>query len=49
VIAQELDFGLHELDPVDRRIVGLEYRQASQILPAELLQLLPTPPLAAAR
>jgi uncharacterized protein YuzE len=49
VIAEELEFGLRKLDPVDRRIVGLEYRRASQILPAELLRMLPAPPLGVAR
>ena len=49
VIAEELEFGLRELDPADRRVVGLEYWRASQVLPAELLRMLPAPPLGVAR
>ena len=49
VIAEELEFGLRELDPVDGRVVGLEYWRASQILPGELLRILPAPPLGVAR
>lgn len=49
VIAEELEFGLRELDPVDGRVVGLEYWRARQILPAELLRMLPAPPLGVAR
>jgi uncharacterized protein YuzE len=45
VIAEEVDFGLCELDPTDRSVVGLEYWRASQVLPAELLRMLPAPPL----
>ena len=48
VVAEEL-VGLRELDPVDGRVVGLEYWRASQILPAELLRMLPAPPLGVAR
>jgi uncharacterized protein YuzE len=49
VIAEELEFGLRELDPVGRRVVGLEYWRASQVLPAELLRMLPAAPLGIAR
>ena len=48
VVAEELEFGLRELDPVDGRVVGLEYWRASQVLPAELLRMLPAPPLGVA-
>jgi uncharacterized protein YuzE len=49
VIAEEADFGLRELDPQDRRLVGLEFWHASDTLPRELLRLLPSPPVGAAR
>jgi uncharacterized protein YuzE len=49
VVAEETDFGLRELDPSDRRIVGLEYWNASRTLPADLLRMLPAPPVAATR
>jgi uncharacterized protein YuzE len=45
VVAEEVDFGLRELDPVDRRVIGLEYWRASERLPAALLEMLPAPPL----
>lgn len=45
VIAEEVGFGLKELDPIDRRVVGLEYWRASESLPADLLRLLPAPPV----
>jgi uncharacterized protein YuzE len=45
VIAEEVGFGLKELDPTDRRVVGLEYWRASERLPADLLRLLPAPPV----
>jgi uncharacterized protein YuzE len=48
VIAEEVDFGLRELDPTDRHVVGLEYWQASQRLPGELLGMLPSPPVGVA-
>jgi uncharacterized protein YuzE len=48
VVAEETSFGLRELDPSDRRVVGLEYWQASQTLPQELLAMLPAPPLGVA-
>jgi uncharacterized protein YuzE len=48
VIAEEVDFGLRELDPNDRRVVGLEYWHASRALPNELLKMLPAPPLGVA-
>ncbi len=49
VTADEADFGLRELDPSDRRLVGLEYWRASEALPAELLGMLPAPPVGVAR
>jgi hypothetical protein len=44
-----VEFGLRELDPSDRHVVGLEYWIASRLLPAELLKMLPAPPLGVAR
>ena len=49
VVAEEADFGLRELDPADHHIVGLEYWHASTRLPADLLRMLPAPPVGAAR
>lgn len=43
VIAEETAFGLREVDPASKRLVGLEYWRASERLPAELLQALPAP------
>ncbi len=43
VIAEEVAFGLRERDPVNGRLVGLEYWRASKSLPAELLEMLPSP------
>ncbi len=48
VIAEEVDFGLRELDPADRHVVGLEHWRASEVLPEELLRMLPGPPLGVA-
>jgi uncharacterized protein YuzE len=48
VVAEETDFGLRELDPVDRHVVGLEYWRASRTLPADLLRMLPAPPVGVA-
>lgn len=48
VVSEETGFGLREVDPADRRIVGLEYWRASQTLPRELLDMLPAPPLGVA-
>jgi uncharacterized protein YuzE len=48
VISEELDFGLREIDPTDRHVVGLEYWHASERLPAELLRMLPAPPVGVA-
>ncbi len=45
VVAEEADFGLRELDPSDHHVVGLEYWQASERLPSDLLGMLPTPPV----
>jgi uncharacterized protein YuzE len=48
VISEEVDFGLREIDPSDRHVVGLEYWRASERLPAELLRVLPGPPVGVA-
>jgi uncharacterized protein YuzE len=48
VISEEVDFGLREIDPNDRHVVGLEYWRASERLPAELLRMLPGPPVGVA-
>lgn len=45
VVSEETEFGLRELDPSDERIVGLEYWRASERLPADLLRMLPLPPV----
>jgi len=37
-VAEETDFGLPELDPTDRHVIGLEYWHASRTLPADLLR-----------
>jgi uncharacterized protein YuzE len=49
VIAEETDFGLRELSIADRQLVGLEYWRASERLPADLLAMLPAPPVGVAR
>jgi uncharacterized protein YuzE len=49
VVAEETDFGLRELLIVDRQLVGLEYWRASERLPADLLAMLPAPPVGVAR
>ena len=43
VVAEETEFGLRELDPADKRIIGLEYWRASERLPQDLLRMLPSP------
>ena len=48
VVSEEVDFGLRELDPSDRHVVGLEYWLASERLPAEFLRMLPAPPVGVA-
>lgn len=48
VVAEETDFGLSERDPSDRHVVGLEYWQASERLPSDLLGMLPSPPVGVA-
>jgi uncharacterized protein YuzE len=45
VVAEEVEFGLRELDSSDRHVVGLEYWRASERLPTDLLRMLPAPPL----
>jgi len=48
VVSEETDFGLRELDPSDRHVVGLEYWQASNRLPSDLLGMLTSPPVGVA-
>jgi uncharacterized protein YuzE len=48
VVSEEVDFGLRELDPSSQQVVGLEYWRASERLPAELLRMLPSPPVGVA-
>jgi uncharacterized protein YuzE len=48
VVSEETDFELGEMDPADRKVVGLEYGRAGQSLPRELLEMLPAPPLGVA-
>jgi uncharacterized protein YuzE len=47
VVGEEVASGLREVDSANGRIVGLEYWHASTMLPAELLELLPPPGVAA--
>ena len=42
-VAEEVDGDLRELDPATGDIVGLEFWNASQRLPADLLRMLPPP------
>lgn len=42
-VGEQTDSGLKELDPTTGEVVGLEFWQASQRLPAELLRMLPPP------
>ena len=42
-VGEETDSGPRELDPATGEVVGLEFWQASQRLPAELLRMLPPP------
>jgi uncharacterized protein YuzE len=48
VVSEEVEFGLRELDPGDGHVVALEYWRASERLPAELLRMLPAPPVGVA-
>ena len=48
-VAEESEFGLRELDRADRYLVGLEYWRASDRLPADLLDMLPSPPITVTR
>ncbi len=48
VVSEEVDFGLREVDPTDRHVVGLEYWRASHWLPSDLLGMLPSPPVGVA-
>ncbi len=43
--SEEVEFGLRETDPLTGEIVALEYWKASESLPAELLRMLPQPPV----
>lgn len=43
VVAEETGTGLRELDPSTGEVVGLEFWQASQELPADFLRMLPPP------
>lgn len=43
VVAEEIEAGLREVDPATGRLVGLEYWQASERLPEDLLAMLPPP------
>jgi len=45
VRGEEVDFGLRETDSITGEIVALEYWRASETLPAELLRMLPQPPV----
>lgn len=45
VVAEEVEFGLREVDPNDRHLVGLEFWRASKALPPDLLRMLPSPPV----
>jgi hypothetical protein len=47
-IAEETEFGHHEIDPTDHHLVGLQYWQASKTLPEDLLKMLPSPPITVA-
>ena len=49
VTAEETEFGLRELDPSSGDLVGLEYWHANERLPADFLDLLPTPPISVTR
>jgi uncharacterized protein YuzE len=49
VVSEETEFGLRELDPTSMRLVGLEYWRASRALPADLLRMLPSPPVSVSR
>jgi uncharacterized protein YuzE len=42
-VAEETDAGLRELDPSTGEIVGLEFWEASNRLPADFLRMLPPP------
>jgi uncharacterized protein YuzE len=48
VVAEEIETGLREIDPVSGHIVGLEYWHASATLPSDLLAMLPPPKVASA-
>jgi uncharacterized protein YuzE len=43
VVSQEAPWGLRDVDPKTRDVVGLEFWRASETLPDELLSMLPAP------
>ena len=45
VVSEEASWGLRDLDPATRQVVGLEFWHASESLPDELLAMLPAPPI----
>lgn len=46
-VSEESPTGLRDLDPQTGELVGLEIWRASEVLPAELLRMLPPPPVRA--
>jgi uncharacterized protein YuzE len=42
-VPEKTDYGFRELDIAHRKLVGLQYWQASRNLPADLLAMLPPP------
>src|SRR5437763_12959209 len=42
-VPERTDYGFRELDIAHRKLVGLQYWQASRNLPADLLAMLPPP------
>lgn len=48
VVSEETTWGLRDLDPSTRDVVGLEFWRASESLPGELLAMLPAPPVGVA-
>lgn len=43
VLSEQASWGLRDLDPSIRQVVGLEFWRASESLPDELLAMLPAP------
>jgi uncharacterized protein YuzE len=48
VVSEEIETGLREIDPSTGQVVGLEYWNASDSLPGDLLEMLPPPGVASA-